>query len=476
MIVERLGTVYDIVFIGSGFGGLFFLKGFLKKFPHMKVAIIERGKFRKHEWQTTKNRSSDFSSSDMHGVRPGEKPWNYTIGLGGGMNCWWGQTPRFLPSDFQTFSRFGVGIDWPITYDELEPFYLEAERIMSISGGDAMASILPRSGPFPQPPHRFSSVDRIMADAQPEMHVPIATARARVATDERNSCCASARCNICPVDAKFNAENGFADLIDHPSVHIVLEKEVRYIEYGRDTVTSVLIRGSDGESRVSGDLFVLGANAIHSPAILLRSGLTDQWLGRGLHEQHSVSYEVHLDGVKNFDGSTVTTGLNYSICDGDFRRYHGGSLIYFENRWSNGFRQEKGRWLETLPIWVSIEDLPDFERRVTLDAHEEPLIIHPEVSQYALKGAEYARQKLPDILAPLPVEEIFEVGVVPTASHIQGTTRFGSEVSESVVDKNLVHHRLRNLIVVGSSVLPTSSCANPSLTAAALSLWSAQAV
>ena len=87
---------------------------------------------------------------------------------------------------------------------------------------------------------------------------------------------------------------------------------------------------------------VLGANAIHSPAIVLRSGLTGAWLGSGLHEQHSLSYEIYLDGLNNFDGGTVTTGLNYSIYDGPFRRHHGGSLNRFrepmEPRISSGKR------------------------------------------------------------------------------------------------------------------------------------------
>ena len=85
-----------------------------------------------------------------------------------------------------------------------------------------------------------------------------------------------------------------------------------------------------------------------------------------------------------------------------------------------------------------------------------------------------ARRKLPDLLAPLPVEQIIDRGIRRTESHLQGTLRMGNDPSTSVVDAGLVHHQLRNLVVVGTSTFPTCSCANPSLTAAALSLRAAK--
>lgn len=221
---------------------------------------------------------------------------------------------------------------------------------------------------------------------------------------------------------------------------------------------------------VEGELIVLGANAIQSSAILLRSGIDDYWVGRGLHEQHSVVYEVLLDGLDNFDGGTVTTALNYSLYDGDFRASHAGALLYFENRWSFGLRPEIGKWRKTLPIWASIEDVPSPENRVVLE-NDEPLIIHPSVSEYALDGAKFVSKNLGSVLSPLPVEEIIERGVMSTAAHLQGTLRMGESIDDSVVDKGLLHHRIRNLMVVGTGAIPTSSCANPSLTAAALSIY-----
>ncbi|MEL6983834.1 MAG: GMC family oxidoreductase, partial [Actinomycetota bacterium] len=382
---------------------------------------------------------------------------------------WWAQTPRFHPSDLRTRTLDDRGSDWPVSYDDLEPYYLLAEQRLGIAGDDDIGRIIPRSGPFPQPPHRLSSVDELMRAAQPDAHFALPTARASQPTDQRSACCAANRCNLCPTNARFTTDTGFAELLSDDGIDIVLDAEVRTIESTGDSATGVTYRTGGTEVTVAADLVVLGANAIQSPAILLRSAIDDPWVGRGLHEQHSVGYEAYLDGVDNFDGGTVTTAINYALYDGPFRRSAGGALLYFENRWSYGLRPEPGRWRETLPIWVSVEDEPQWDNRVVLDS-DTPLIEHADVSDYAKAGVARAAQRLPEVLAPLPVEQLIDRGGFATASHIQGTLRMGQSSDDSVVDGDLLHHRIRNLMVVGSAVLSTSSMANPSLTAAALSL------
>ncbi|MFT7648188.1 MAG: choline dehydrogenase-like flavoprotein, partial [Candidatus Poriferisodalaceae bacterium] len=401
--------------------------------------------------------------------RAGEKVWNYTVGFGGGINCWWAQTPRFHPSDFQTQTLYGRGTDWPMSYDSLEPFYLAAEQRMAIAGDAAIGRISPRSGPYPQPPHRLSGIDEIMQAAQPEFHFALPTARSSIVTEQRSKCCAAARCNLCPTNAKFTTDNSFSYLLSDEDVHVVLGAEVRVVNSAGGVATGVsyLKEGTDHE--VHGDLVVLGANAIQSPAILLRSGIDDPLVGKGLHEQHSVAYEAYLGGLDNFDGGTVTTGLNYSLYDGPFRREAAGAMLYFENRWSHGLRPEPGRWRQTLPIWASIEDEPQRENRVVLQ-DDVPFVEHADVSEYAHAGAARVAEQLATVLAPLPVERLHNRGVHATASHVQGTLRMGVGPDDSVVGQDLLHHRIRNLMIVGSAVLPTSSGANPSLTVAALSL------
>lgn len=464
---------YDVVVIGSGFGALFFLERFMKARPTARVVVLEWGTANSHEWQIGNRRNSTIAPDEAHVQAPDQKPWNYTIGLGGGTNCWFGQSPRLHPSDFALSTRYGVGRDWPLTYDDLEPYYLEAETIMDVSGAEEMARILPRSGPFPQPPHRVTAVDRVMMRAQPDRHVPIATARARVATQHRSRCCATARCNLCPVDAKFTALNGFRHILSHPAITWRFGARAIAIEHGAGMATGVRYAVGNREHTVEGDLVVLGANAIHSPAILLRSDLGGPDVGRGVTEQLGFEIEVLLDGLDNFDGSTITTGLNFSLYDGPFRKEHGAALLFFENRWSHGLRKEYGRWRQTLPIIVAVENLPLDSYAVTLDEEWRARVDHGPFSDYAVRGLKAALDSLERVLQPLPVERIVPRGERPTESHIQCSLPMGNDPERSVVDSTQVHHRIRNLVVVGSAVFPTCPPANPSLTVAALSLRAA---
>ncbi len=465
---------FDIILIGSGFGSAFFLHELMQR-PAGRILVLECGRHNSHDWQIRNQTNSAISDSSTYRTNS-DKPWDYTIGLGGGTNCWFAQSPRLHPSDFRMQSLYGVGQDWPIDYDDLEEAYCDAEAIMSVSGDPDMEQIMPRSRPFPQPPHRMSHPDRIMKAAQPHQHFVMPTARAREATETRNACCASNRCRICPVDAKFTASNGLMHLFEAPEVSVVLGAEVRRLGYTGNTAQSVTFQANGRTYSVTGDLFVLGANAIQSPAILKRSGLGEGVVGLGLHESYGAAFEVFLDGVENFDGSTITTGLNFGLYDGAHRAEYGAALVYFENRWPHGMRLEAGRMRETLPIAIVTEDLLEDHNRVTLDDNENAFVDYVGASDYALKGMAEAVRKLPDLLSPLPVEEIFDRGVRETESHLQGTLRMGMDPSSSVVDENLLHHRCRNLVIVGTSTFPTCSCANPSLTAAALSLRAARAI
>ncbi|RWE73977.1 MAG: GMC family oxidoreductase, partial [Mesorhizobium sp.] len=213
-----------------------------------------------------------------------------------------------------------------------------------------------------------------------------------------------------------------------------------------------------------------------SPAIMLRSDLDGEWVGRGLHEGFGRNFEAYLDGMDNFDGSTITTGLNFGLYDGPHRSDYAAALVYFENQWSYGMRPERGRLRQTLPLIVVTEDLLKSENHVTLDENENAHVIYAGPSDYAVEGMAQAKQRLGELLQPLPVHEIFDRGQVKTLSHVQGTLRMGKDVTDSVVDRNMIHHKLRNLVIVGSSTFPSCSSANPSLTAAALSLRAASRI
>lgn len=468
------GEHFDVVVVGSGFGSGFFLHRALQRRP-MKVLVVEWADYFSPEEKLARRRYSDIVDKGTY-RSDNPKPWRFTIGYGGGTNCWYGQAPRFHPSDFRMRTLYGVGVDWPLTYDDLEPYYASAETIMSISGDPDMARMFPRSTPFPQPPHRLSAVDRLMKAAQPDQHFGIPTARARVATEQRNACCATARCHLCPANAKFNADNGLAEVFGHPDVRLAFGSRAVRFDSAGSSVRALEFEHGGRRHHVTGDLFVLGANAIHSPAILARSDMAGGATGRGLVESYGAEVEVLLDGVDNFDGSTITTSSNFALYDGPHRARYGAAMVEFENRPKHGLRREPGRWRQTAPLIIVVEDLVDPANHVTVAADDDTraVVNFKGESDYARRGMAAALENLPKLLAPLPVEAIEVREMRATERHIQSTLAMGSDPATSVVDDGLVHHRYRNLVVVGTSVLPTCSAANPSLTAAALALRSAE--
>jgi choline dehydrogenase-like flavoprotein len=200
--------VFDLVLVGTGFASSFFLHRYLERIgPRARILVLERGPLREHAWQVANDsvlKSDAASSFTNHNPT---KPWGFRMAFGGGSNCWWACTPRFRPDDFKLRSLYGVGRDWPLTYDDLERYYCEAEEIMEISG-PADGAPFPRSRPYPQPPHRFSDPDKLLKRRFPDEFFNQPTARpSRPATPGRPRCCASGVCGLCPIDSKFTILN-----------------------------------------------------------------------------------------------------------------------------------------------------------------------------------------------------------------------------------------------------------------------------
>jgi choline dehydrogenase-like flavoprotein len=468
---------YDVVAIGSGFATSFFLAEYLRRAPaSARLLVIERGPRIPHETRIERRMLPEWAGENVV-RRAGDlgKQWTFTMGFGGSSNCWWGCTPRMLPADFRLRSLHGVGRDWPIDYDTLEPFYAEAEEIMQISGPDD-GGPSPRSRPYPQPPHRFADADRLLKAKYPKLFFPQPTARARIGTGTRAPCCGNAVCHLCPVNAKFTIENGLPELHADPRVTLVTETQALDLDISGATARSVRVRRPDGrEERLGADLVLLGANAIFNPFLMLRSGMEGHMIGRGLTEQASVRVDIDLRGVENFQGSTSITGNGWMFYDGEHRATRAACLVESWN--APDFRLEPGRWRERLNLKFIAEDLPQERNRVEVDPlqPDRPLATFHGHHDYALAALVRAPEMAAEMMDGLPVERIHPPrALAVTEGHVQCTTMMGTDPADSVVDAGLVSHRVRNLVVLGASVFPTASPANPTLTIAALSLYAAR--
>ena len=471
-----MDDAFDLIVIGTGFAGSFFLHEALQHLPaDAKVLVLERGKQRDRKWQLKHRRGLMAHGSRSFQNATPKKPWRFSVGLGGSSNCWVGCTPRLLPEDFELHTRYGVGRDWPLSYDALEPDYMRVERLMAISGPDNTA-LFPRSAPYPQPPHRLQRPDELLQAAFPGQFFAMPTARSSLGTTTRAACCNSAVCQLCPVDAKYTILNGMMPALSDPRVTLLTSARADALEVAGGVVQGVAYRHARTDKRARASFVALGANAVFNPALLMTSGLTGPKVGKGLVEQVSLRADALLDGVDAFQGSTYLTGHGYMLYGGEHRRTHAAGLIETRNR--PDIRLERGKWRQRLKLKVIYEDLPLDQNYVeaTGDVNRPARTHFKGRSAYADRALARCHEDLTRVLAPLPVESLtVERRPDPTESHVMGTVVMGKDPATSVIDANLVHHQVRNLAVLGASAFPTAPPANPTLTLSALSLRSARA-
>ena len=469
------GDTHDLILVGTGFASSFFLYRFLETAPaDARVVVLERGTRHTHaEYLGRTGALRKAARASI--VNESGKLFNFLNAFGGGSNCWWANTPRMLPADFELQSRFGVGRDWPIGYDALEPWYSRAEELMAIAGCDS--GLFPRSRPYPLPAHTFSQPDVLFREAYPDAFFCMPSGRASRPVRERAACCSQGVCSRCPIDAKFTIANGMNAIYADPRVRLELGAEVVAVELAGGRAQGVRIR-QDGAERVErGELVGLGANGIFNPFLLQRSGLEHPELGRGLTEQVSAFIRVELAGVDNFQGSTSRCGAGYMLHGDEGReRRAAGLLLTHNTRDATGLRLERGRWREVLGLTAVFEDLRHPDNRVVASPSDpdKPEIQFAGRSAYAERAIAALPSAIEEVLAPLPVEGFEVQGTNPTESHLIGSTVMGSDPATSVIDADLVHHEVRNLVVLGSGAFPTAAPANPTLTLSALSLRSAE--
>jgi choline dehydrogenase-like flavoprotein len=476
---------FDLIVVGTGFAGSFFLHRYLQRFGEgRRILVLERGTRKSHAWRIQSGRQADLDSKATFVNDTPKKHWQFQVTFGGSSNCWWACTPRFMPSDFRTRSEYGVALDWPLSYDDLEESYCDAEDILAVSGPEITP--YPRSRPYPLPPHYMTDPEKVLQKAFGSQFISMPSARWSMhpRSPARAQCRALGRCTFCPIDAKFTIENSLSHLYETPGVDLRLQRRALSVD-----VESSVARGVTYIDETTGkvhtaqaDLVVLGANAIFNPFLLLQSGIERPLLGRRLGEQTSTHVQVNLKGIESYQGSTSLTGHGYMLHDGEHRSDSAGVLLETSN--VPRFRVEQNRWREVMFIKCIVETLPDENNLVGVrkEAGGDDLIDAVPFTRYGSIGAytERAFDRLPGdlerVLTPLPVEDIQIIGRSVTEAHIAGSTVMGNDPETSVLDRNLAVHGIPNLLVLGSSAFVTCPPANPTLTLSALALWAADRI
>jgi glucose dehydrogenase len=425
---------------------------------------------------------------------------------------------RLVPDDFRLKTRFGLAVDWPLTYDDLEPWYCHAERELGVAGDSSADLGEPRSRPYPLPPIPLTYLDRRVAAALAGSgHVVHATPQARnsVAYDDRPPCCGSASCiPICPIQAKYDAtvhvaraEQAGAQLVDRAVVHAV--------DVGLDGRVAGLrfLRPDGTEERAVATVYVVAAHGIETPKLLLQSrtasrpegvaNSSDQ-VGRYLMDHPSqLSWASAVDALGAYRGPLSTAGLEAGriaswraerpacrtqIDNAGWAWARGAPVAIVRDLLDSGLRgaelddalaREATRHIS---LATMTEQLPLPENRIVPDfEHRDALgLPRPRISfrydDYTRRGLAQARRLHDEVFAALGTTERHHATDVKGASHLMGTCRMGTDPGTSVVDRDLRAHDHPNLFIVGSAVFPTGGASNPTLTIAALALRAAAAV
>ena len=504
------GSHFDVVIIGSGAGGGTLARHLASS--GLKILVLERGDWLPQEpqnWDAAEVfQKGRYISKDIwhdkHG-KPFQPGSHYFVG--GATKMYGAAHFRLRQQDFEQLHHFdGISPAWPLRYSDFEPYYQRAEEMYHVHGQRGEDPTEPPcSGPYPHPPVAHEPriqklVDDLRTAGLHPFHAP-----SGVMLDEANLPFSRCRkCNCCDgfpclVHAKSDADVlGMRPALAAPNVSLLTRAHVQQLltdASGRNVQAVKLER--DGEPMtVRGDVVVVSCGAANTARLLLMSandkhprGLangSDQ-VGRN-YMFHNSKAMVALAHEPNTTVFQKTISINdWYLGDADFD-YPMGNIQMTGK--TNGTIMKGYAPLETflmpgwsmdkiaehaLDFWLSSEDLPDANNRVTIDGQGQ---IHLSYTPNNQTAAQRLYGRITGMLDQMYlknhlVERQFYIKsemTIAAVGHQAGTCRFGSDPATSVLDLNCKAHELDNLYVVDTSFMPTIGAVNPSLTAIANAL------
>lgn len=524
--------MYDICIVGSGAGAapiayelaragyrvVVLEKGAYYKeedFSKDEIGVSRRGLFTpllKDEQHVINERDKDGSVTRYEGEESGWSFWNGSL-VGGSSNLMSGYFHRLKPDDFNLMSKFGKIdganiVDWPIAYEDLEPYYTKVEKIIGVSGNVVQHKFLePRSTKnFPYPMLEVNSAAKWFDSTCKTLgYESIPTPRAILPhnTLDRNGCSYSNFCGSygCSTGAKGSAR---AALLQKCEAEIITDAFVYKLESDKKKITKVHYYDKELKSHtVEAKIFVVAAQAIETCRLLLNSknrhfpnGIANNsgQVGKNLIFSAGGSGE----GRVRFESLTteqqrelMQPGLffNRSLQDwyeyeDDGKKYKGGTIDFlFEHAniisrvaremydedgnlvWGEKLQQKMHKNFTTSRVIVFeiFNDwLPSDYCNVTIDEKVKDkygvnvaainLYGHP----HDLKVGEYLAKKAKNVLKNMGAKEIsVTISSDPPPNLVAGGCRFGNDPKTSVLDLNCKAHELDNLYVSDASFMPT---------------------
>ena len=492
---------YDVIIIGTGPGG-----GTLayKLAPSgKKILLLERGGYiprEKDNWssrtvfienrykakETWRDKNGDTFHPGIH------------YNVGGNSKVYGAALLRMRVQDFGEIKHHGgISPEWPIRYDDLEPYYTQAEHLYHVHGRHGEdPTAPPASAQYKYPALKHEPRIQELHDDWLKMgyypfHLPVGV----MLDEEQKEKSACIRCNTCDgfpclLGAKADSQVICVEpALTHPNVTMLTRAKVTKLETtgsGRE-VTGVVVERDGQPETFRANVVVVSCGAINSAALLLKSaneqhpnGLANSsdMVGRN-YMCHNNSAMLAISKRPNTTVFQKTIGLNDFYFPSAEWEYPMGHISMVGKQDLEMLRTgapafAPGLALDvlakhSLDFWMTSEDLPDPENRVLVDKTGAISLLYTENNLSAHKRL---AAKLKSMLNRLGCEDrlipqhVYLGKKIPIAgtAHQCGTVRFGRNPKTSVLDVNCKAHDVDNLYVVDASFFVSSSAVNPSLT------------
>ncbi|WP_028522739.1 GMC oxidoreductase [Runella limosa] len=538
---------YDAIVVGSGISGGWAAKELTER--GLRVLCIERGRDIKHvegyetamkaPWELAHRGRPDNMAAEEYwaGMRTGytaneehrylfendsknpyleTRPfdWIRAYHTGGRSLLWGRQSYRFNEEDFMANGKEGVGVDWPVRYKEIAPWYDYAERFAGISGSKDGLSVLP-DGQF-LPAMELNCLEKhVKSEVMKKMGRTITigrvahlskpqswhTALGRAACQYRNMCMRG-----CPFGAYFSTQAAtLPAAMKTKRLTLVNNKIVSEVIYdekkGRATGVRTIDQNTLEVKEYYAKIIFLNASAIPSASILLNSkssrfpnglGNDSDQVGRNIMDHHlGVGASGEFDGFQDQyyfgrrpNGVYIPRYRNWGNDKRDYLRgfgYQGGAS---RSGWGRGVGMEGfgasfkddlskvGGW--SMGIGGFGEVLPNENNRFTLhptkkDKWGMPIVVFD--AAYGENERKMRKDMANDAAEMLEASGLKNVRSYDDTSknlgigiHEMGTARMGKDPKTSVLNKNNQLHDCKNVFMTDGAFMTSASCVNPSLT------------
>ena len=517
----------DVLIIGGGITAALVAQKLVERRPAWSVIVVEAGK-RLFDFENRidyRERSLNYGENQWPGDVVADQSArgiiSRTMAVGGSALHWGGVCNRFSEEDTRLKSRFGLAVDWPVEWKELERYYCEAERRIGVSGEPSPLAEDWRSEPYPMRAMPMTwNLIQLKAWAEESGVKFWTTPQAKNTVegyDGRGRCRRCNTCEICPTGARYSPDWTFKQLLARKNFELHDRTLVRRLslENGSAKVAVAQAAREDGSGtpvEYRARTFVLASGYCWSPHLLLLSansrfpnGLANSSDHLGRYMTGHLAYQTTIDvDARIYPGMNEQHSLisrQYFRCRPD-QPYVRHDLRIWENAGGRGpqLRDAAGRVLlgdaliadwrtrtsrGTARVRGYYDVHPDRDSRLTLDGASKNRFGDPlPVIQHRVDAATQARsaatrahfQTLFATLAKANDGRMGQIGGLSYQDHPAGGCRMGADSATSVVNSHGRTHDHDNLFVVGSPTLPTGGCTNGTLTFVALALRSAEEI